>query len=77
MINLTDAVEEWSAIALFDGGVDATFDVTQILRVEVKVFQRRLVVEIAFAAVSGQCTQLLRRHRLVNIYFHEKRSLID
>lgn len=73
----TDTVEEWNAAAVLDGGIDATLDSAQIFGVEIEVLQRSFVVKVALATVRTQRTQLSRRHRLVNIYFHEEHSIVD
>lgn len=51
---ITDTVEEWNAFAVLDSRIDATLDSAQILGVEIKIFQRRLVVKIALAPVRIQ-----------------------
>lgn len=74
---ITDTVEEWNAFAVLDGRIDATLDSAQIFGIEIKVFQWRLVMKVAFATVRIQRTQLSRRHRLMNIDFHEEHSIVD
>lgn len=73
----TDTVEEWNATAVLDGSIDATLDSAQIFGVEIKIFQWSFIVEVALATIRSQRTQLSRRHRLVNIYFHKEHSIVD
>lgn len=51
---ITDAVEEWHAVAVSDSRINAALDFAQILGVEIEVFEWRLVVEITLATVSAQ-----------------------